>query len=355
MTTELAATRDVATGRPRIRDAGSLLVDLLAALDSAPTAAEFGRTAAEGAARIIDCAAATFDAVEVSPLAPICASTDARLEAPEAIAARRRWSQEGPLAQHGAYEPDSRPLTISGVMSREAFRAGGSYRALYGPPGIEDQLVICAAGTVLHLDRLSWEFSAHEQRQAAEIQRILRVMWAVQRDRETRRIGATVAMGLAQKSGRAVLVRDRAGRLLDLGGTPVALEEPVASAVSSAVAVALLSPPKDDDGQPLVEITVPTGDSGHLSIRVLAPPAPGSLLAVVVERAPSGPALEDLLRHNLTTRQAEVMEMILGGCTNGGVAHRLGISERTVEKHVIAAYGKLGARTRTEALLKVLR
>ena len=74
----------------------------------------------------------------------------------------------------------------------------------------------------------------------------------------------------------------------------------------------------------------------------------------MVERAPVGP-LDDLLRHNLTARQAEVMEMILGGSTNGGVAHRLGISERTVEKHVIAAYAKLGARTRTEALLKVLR
>jgi len=150
-------------------------------------------------------------------------------------------------------------------------------------------------------------------------------------------------------------VRDRAGVLRDLDGSPVDLAEPLASAVGSALSVALLSPPKDGDAQPLVEITVPTEKGTQLSVRVLPPPAPGSLLAVVVERAPTGPALEDLMRHNLTTRQAEVMEMILGGSTNGGVAHKLGISERTVEKHVIAAYVKLGARTRTEALLKVLR
>jgi DNA-binding NarL/FixJ family response regulator len=46
--------------------------------------------------------------------------------------------------------------------------------------------------------------------------------------------------------------------------------------------------------------------------------------------------------------------MILNGATNGSVANDLGISERTVEKHVLAAYQRLGARTRTEALLAIL-
>ena len=48
------------------------------------------------------------------------------------------------------------------------------------------------------------------------------------------------------------------------------------------------------------------------------------------------------------------MKLILDGATNGSVAHQLGISERTVEKHVYGAYARLGARTRTEALLTLL-
>ena len=355
MTVQLAAALDLPPRRPAGRGTGALLVDLMAALDAAVTCNEFARAAVEGASRIIDSTAATFDEVDVSNACPVCASTDPRLELPKAIAARRRWSAVGPIAQHGGYAPDGPPLAISGLVARHVFRASEPYRQFYGPQGVEDQLVICTSGLVLQLDRAAWEFSAQELGQAVEIQRVLRLMWAVHRDREARRVGATVAMGLVEKSGRAVLVRDRAGVLRDLDGAPVSLAEPVSSAGASAVAVALLSPAKDDHGAALVEITVPTEKGAQLSVRVLPPPSPGSLLSVVVERAPSGPALEDLLRHNLTMRQAEVMELILGGSTNGGVAHALGISERTVEKHVIAAYTKLGARTRTEALLKVLR
>jgi len=338
-----------------LREVGGLLVDLLSALDAAVSCEDFARAAAVGAARIIDCSASTLDEVDSSNPLPACASTDLRLETGEAIAARLRWALAGPLGQHGGYAPDRAPLAISGVVTRLAFRASESYEAFYGPRGIEDQLVICTAGLVLQLDRAEWEFSEQELAHAGEIQRVLRIMWAVHRDREARKAGATVAMNLVEKSGRAVLVRDRAGVLRDLDGAPIDLAEPIASAVSSAVAVALLSPPNDDDGQPAVEISVPTGAGAQVSIRVLRPPRPGSLLSVVIERAPTGPAAVDLLRHNLTARQAEVMEMILSGSTNGGVAHKLGISERTVEKHVIAAYVKLGARTRTEALLKVLR
>lgn len=332
------------------------MVDLLSALDTAVTCDEFARAAAVGASRIIPCRAATFEELSASGHPTICASTDPRFELPGVVALRRRWMPAGPLGEHGCLTPEGRPLPISAVATRPAFRASEAYTVFYGLQGIEDQLAICTAGIALIIDREDWEFSDFEIAQAAEIQRILRVMWGVYRDREARRVGATVAMGLVEKSGRAVLVRDRAGVLRDLDGSHVTLEEPLASAVDSAVSVALLSRPREEgNAGSLVEITVPNDKGAQLSVRVLPPPTPGSLLAVVVERAPSGPALEDLLRYNLTTRQAEVMEMILGGATNGGVAHRLGISERTVEKHVIAAYAKLGARTRTEALLKVLR
>lgn len=56
----------------------------------------------------------------------------------------------------------------------------------------------------------------------------------------------------------------------------------------------------------------------------------------------------------LTARQAEVMRLVLAGRTNDAVARDLGISTRTVAKHLEAAYRRLGVRTRTEAAALLL-
>jgi len=51
----------------------------------------------------------------------------------------------------------------------------------------------------------------------------------------------------------------------------------------------------------------------------------------------------------LTPRQREVAELLEQGLGNGEIATRLGIHEKTVEGHVQAIVGRLGARSRTEA------
>jgi pimeloyl-ACP methyl ester carboxylesterase/DNA-binding CsgD family transcriptional regulator len=51
----------------------------------------------------------------------------------------------------------------------------------------------------------------------------------------------------------------------------------------------------------------------------------------------------------LSPREAEVMGLVAEGYTNAEVAERLVLSVRTVERHLLNAYGKLGVRTRTEA------
>lgn len=52
----------------------------------------------------------------------------------------------------------------------------------------------------------------------------------------------------------------------------------------------------------------------------------------------------------LTPRQAEVLELVRQGLTNGQIADRLFISTKTAEHHVSAILTKLGARTREEAV-----
>jgi len=52
----------------------------------------------------------------------------------------------------------------------------------------------------------------------------------------------------------------------------------------------------------------------------------------------------------LTPREAEVLDLVVAGCTNAQIADRLFLSVRTVDHHVSAVLGKLGIRTRSEAV-----
>jgi DNA-binding NarL/FixJ family response regulator len=64
-----------------------------------------------------------------------------------------------------------------------------------------------------------------------------------------------------------------------------------------------------------------------------------------------GPMPENDVRALLTPRELEVLAAIADGCTNKAIARRLNISLHTVKFHVESVFRKLGARTRTEAVV----
>jgi len=57
----------------------------------------------------------------------------------------------------------------------------------------------------------------------------------------------------------------------------------------------------------------------------------------------------------LTTREAEVLRLVAEGETNVSIAQELGISEKTVEKHLNAIFTKLKVASRVEAALWAVR
>jgi two-component system, NarL family, nitrate/nitrite response regulator NarL len=68
----------------------------------------------------------------------------------------------------------------------------------------------------------------------------------------------------------------------------------------------------------------------------------------------SGPALGPPAEA-LTPREREVLQLLATGLTNHAIAQRLGVSEHTAKFHVNSILGKLGASTRTEAIVQAAR
>ena len=57
----------------------------------------------------------------------------------------------------------------------------------------------------------------------------------------------------------------------------------------------------------------------------------------------------------LTDREAEVLRLVAAGATNAGIAETLFLSVKTVERHLLNAYRKIGARNRSDATAFTLR
>lgn len=64
---------------------------------------------------------------------------------------------------------------------------------------------------------------------------------------------------------------------------------------------------------------------------------------------------EQVVPHNLTAREMEVLIHLSSGRINAGIAEELGISILTVKKHVQSIMNKLGARDRTQVVVEALK
>jgi two-component system nitrate/nitrite response regulator NarL len=81
---------------------------------------------------------------------------------------------------------------------------------------------------------------------------------------------------------------------------------------------------------------------------VLDPALAGAVLPVQAQQ-------DGLLVEDLTPRELEVLQLLAEGLSNKAIGVRLAISEHTVKFHVNAILGKLGAQSRTDAVVRATR
>jgi DNA-binding NarL/FixJ family response regulator len=100
---------------------------------------------------------------------------------------------------------------------------------------------------------------------------------------------------------------------------------------------------KEEVPQTIIEAVrgVARGEQGWLSRRVAAQMAAWTQ--------------EEVGRTELTKRELEVLRWVVEGKTNQEIGLALGISEKTVEKHLEGIFGKLGVASRVEAAVHAVR
>lgn len=112
-----------------------------------------------------------------------------------------------------------------------------------------------------------------------------------------------------------------------------------------------------DDAE-YVRGAVDAGAAGYLSKA-----APGRKLVEAIRAVAAGstvlePSLLDALlgrpTTQLTSRELAVLQLLVEGMHNKEIATRLRISARTVERHLDSIYAKLGAGSRTDAVVRAI-
>lgn len=92
------------------------------------------------------------------------------------------------------------------------------------------------------------------------------------------------------------------------------------------------------------------GEDGEaLTIRVLAGPAGGANEILLLEAGTGGLSVAALEGLGLTRREADALRWIALGRAGPEAARLMGVSVRTLEKHLQHVYAKLGVGSRSQA------
>jgi DNA-binding CsgD family transcriptional regulator len=248
---------------------------------------------------------------------------------------------------------DGRPYAISDFLSEEAFHDTGIYQHFYRRLEAEDQLSFVLPHPDLlvgiALNREVRGFSEDDHRLANHLRPFLVQAYRNAAAYDRSRLMLEQMNARMEADGEGLVLADTHGRLVDR--TPGAADLlkrwfPSTGATEMPIALAdwLAARGKPGPAWPLI---LDRGGNRLLARRLPGPHS--SLTSVLLTEPPVGRARNALLGVGLTGRQADIVAIMADGLSNAGIAQRLGISNRTVDKHLQRAFDKLGVENRTAA------
>ena len=272
---------------------------------------------------------------------------------------------EHPLIRHAEETGDSTPLRISDFLPRQRFRETGLYREFYRDLGVEYQL---ALPIVLRLplivamsaSRRNSDFTARDQTmfrllqphvQEAYSRLELRHQLNTQVHDQSRVLsGLRTAYLVLDHRQRIVRAQDHAREWLQQYFGTSAPESALPLRLGQFVRAELDRTRASSDGPPAFHRSwIVESLDCELRIEVLTEPHEGETRVVLSER-PRGESTAALRNLGLSAREAEVLLWLCRGKSNPEIGRILGISRRTVHKHLERVFHRLGVENRTAAV-----
>ena len=257
-----------------------------------------------------------------------------------------RNMHQHPVIRHHERTGDWQAYKISDFLTEEEFHALSLYSEFYAPMGVEDQIALLmppsdrVIGVVIN--RGTRDFSETDRTLLNLIRPHVAVAFETVRARERAR---RLLGGLAYTSaagGRSVLLVDRDGQIVD---APAHARAMLARWTGTGDRL----PPGLERGPVTVE-----RDGRRLSMRLVPARSRGEEHLVLLEEDDDPFSPGRMAAFGLSPRESDVLRLAARGGSNANIGTALGLSERTVQKHLERIMGKLGVHSRTGAVGVVL-
>jgi DNA-binding CsgD family transcriptional regulator len=275
-----------------------------------------------------------------------------------------RLGQENPLVMRYQRTRDGRPYKWSDLITRRELHRTELYREIYAGMGVEYQMAFCLPAPPeliigIALNRGRTDFSERDRELLNLIRGpMIQAYRTVQRYAEVVDRLAAVERGLAS-AGVGIVVLERTGSGLapafvsDEAARGLEIQPGESAGLPPAVGAWLFERESGDRGArvdrtPLVHVR---SDGSSVAVQLMPARRRGEPDTLLVEPAGELVSIPTLRAAGLTEREAEVLRLVALGRSNAEVASSLAVRPRTVDKHLQNIYEKLGARSRTQAVL----
>jgi DNA-binding CsgD family transcriptional regulator len=317
------------------------LLDAATAVGGARDANELAEAVLHGVAKLVPSDLASYNLVQPEAGRSTARSAPGDAYTPNLLATFAEHMHQHPLIERTAETGDFATRRISDVVSQRDFQRREVYVDFFRPLGLRFQLALSAPlgpdrilGVTVNRGRR--DFSDHE---CTLLHALRPHVLNAHRGLEARARAEALLAGLDETA--AFILVDRDGRI------------DFATTRARALLTAYFNAEPDGRVLPIEldrDVVVAREEATLRATHTIA----GAVRLIVLEEDRRVPSENRLRQLGLTKRETEVIRHAARGAMDAQIAHELGISIRTVHKHLEHAYDKLGVRTRTAAVAKAL-